>query len=61
VRRAKKENAGTPGPLRPRTADRLGGTGRTHDRSISARVVAAVALLPVYRAGGGLPGRRDAA
>jgi phosphoribosylanthranilate isomerase len=38
--------------LDSRTADRLGGTGRTHDWAISARVVAAVAPLPVYLAGG---------
>jgi phosphoribosylanthranilate isomerase len=38
--------------LDSRTADRLGGTGMTHDWSISARIVAAVAPLPVYLAGG---------
>ena len=38
--------------LDSRTADRLGGTGRTHDWSVSARIVAAVAPLPVYLAGG---------
>jgi phosphoribosylanthranilate isomerase len=38
--------------LDSRTADRLGGTGQTHDWVISARVVAAVAPLPVYPAGG---------
>jgi phosphoribosylanthranilate isomerase len=38
--------------LDSRTADRLGGTGRTHDWSISARIVAAVSPLPVYLAGG---------
>jgi phosphoribosylanthranilate isomerase len=38
--------------LDTRTADRLGGTGRTHDWTISARIVAAVAPLPVYLAGG---------
>ena len=38
--------------LDSRTADRLGGTGRTHDWSISRRIVAAVAPLPVYLAGG---------
>jgi phosphoribosylanthranilate isomerase len=38
--------------LDSRTADRLGGTGRTHDWSISARIVDAVAPLPVYLAGG---------
>jgi phosphoribosylanthranilate isomerase len=38
--------------LDSRTADRLGGTGQTHDWSISARIVDAVAPLPVYLAGG---------
>jgi phosphoribosylanthranilate isomerase len=38
--------------LDTRTTDRLGGTGRTHDWTISARVVSAVAPLPVYLAGG---------
>jgi phosphoribosylanthranilate isomerase len=38
--------------LDTRTADRLGGTGRTHDWLISAQIVAAVAPLPVYLAGG---------
>lgn len=38
--------------LDTRTADRLGGTGRTHDWSVSARIVAAVAPVPVYLAGG---------
>ena len=38
--------------LDSRTADRLGGTGRTHDWSVSAWIVAAVAPLPVYLAGG---------
>ncbi len=38
--------------LDSRTADRLGGTGETHDWSVSARIVAAVAPLPVYLAGG---------
>jgi phosphoribosylanthranilate isomerase len=38
--------------LDTRTADRLGGTGRTHDWTISARIVSAVAPLPVYLAGG---------
>jgi phosphoribosylanthranilate isomerase len=42
--------------LDSRTADRLGGTGLTHDWAISARVVAAVAPLPVYLAGGLRPG-----
>lgn len=41
--------------LDSRTADRLGGTGRTHDWSVSARIVAAVARLPVYLAGGLTP------
>ena len=41
--------------LDTRTADRLGGTGRTHDWSVSARIVAAVAPLPVYLAGGLTP------
>jgi phosphoribosylanthranilate isomerase len=41
--------------LDSRTADRLGGTGRTHDWSVSAGVVAAVAPLPVCLAGGLLP------
>ena len=35
--------------LDSRTADRLGGTGRTHDWSVSARIVAAVAPLAVRR------------
>ena len=38
--------------LDSRTADRLGGTGRIHDWSVSARVVAAVAPVPVHLAGG---------
>jgi phosphoribosylanthranilate isomerase len=38
--------------LDTRTADRLGGTGRTHDWSVSARIVDTVAPLPVYLAGG---------
>ena len=38
--------------LDSRTADRLGGTGRTHDWSVSARIVAAVSPVPVYLAGG---------
>ena len=38
--------------LDTRTADRLGGTCRTHDWSVSARIVVAVAPLPVYLAGG---------
>lgn len=42
--------------LDTRTADRLGGTGRTHDWSVSAGIVAAVAPLPVYLAGGLRPG-----
>ena len=38
--------------LDTRTADRLGGTGRTHDWSVSARIAAAVSPVPVYLAGG---------
>lgn len=38
--------------LDSRTADRLGGTGQTHDWSISREIVAAVAPMPVYLAGG---------
>ena len=38
--------------LDSRTADRLGGTGLTHDWSVSARIVEAVTPLPVYLAGG---------
>jgi phosphoribosylanthranilate isomerase len=38
--------------LDTRTAERLGGTGQTHDWSVSAGIVAAVAPLPVYLAGG---------
>jgi phosphoribosylanthranilate isomerase len=38
--------------LDTRTHDRLGGTGLTHDWTISRRIVAAVAPLPVYLAGG---------
>ena len=38
--------------LDSRTADRLGGTGLTHDWSVSARIVGAVAPVPVYLAGG---------
>jgi phosphoribosylanthranilate isomerase len=34
-----------------RTADRLGGTGLTHDCSIGRRLVAAASALPVYLAG----------
>lgn len=41
--------------LDSRTEDRLGGTGRTHDWSISRRIVAASAPLPVYLAGGLTP------
>ena len=40
--------------LDTRTADRLGGTGRTHDWSISAQIVTAVPV-PVYLAGGLTP------
>lgn len=38
--------------LDSRTADRLGGTGQTHDWSISRAIIGAVAPLPVYLAGG---------
>ncbi len=38
--------------LDTRTAERLGGTSLTHDWSVSARIVPAVAPLPVYLAGG---------
>ena len=38
--------------LDSRTADRLGGTGQTHDWSVSARIVDAVAPLPIILAGG---------
>ncbi len=38
--------------LDSRTADRLGGTGQTHDWTISRRIVAAVAPVPVILAGG---------
>ena len=38
--------------LDSRTADCLGGTGLTHDWSVSAGIVEAVAPLPVYLAGG---------
>jgi phosphoribosylanthranilate isomerase len=38
--------------LDSRTADRLGGTGLTHDWSVSRRIVATVSPLPVYLAGG---------
>ncbi len=47
--------------LDSRTADRLGGTGRVHDWTISRRVVAAVAPVPVYLAGGLRPGNLAAA
>jgi phosphoribosylanthranilate isomerase len=40
--------------LDTRTADRLGGTGRTHDWSISAQIAATV-RVPVYLAGGLTP------
>lgn len=42
--------------LDTRTAERVGGTGRTHDWRISARIVAAVAPRPVVLAGGLNPG-----
>ena len=38
--------------LDTRTAERLGGTGQTHDWSVSARIVEAVAPVPIYLAGG---------
>jgi phosphoribosylanthranilate isomerase len=38
--------------LDSRTADRLGGTGLTHDWSISRQLVAAASAVPVYLAGG---------
>ncbi len=41
--------------LDSRTADRLGGTGKTHDWTISRRIVAAVAPVPVILAGGLTP------
>jgi phosphoribosylanthranilate isomerase len=41
--------------LDSRTADRLGGTGHTHDWTISRRIVAAVAPVPVILAGGLTP------
>jgi phosphoribosylanthranilate isomerase len=41
--------------LDTRTADRLGGTGQTHDWSVSARIVAAVSPVPVYLTGGLTP------
>ncbi|MGE4045372.1 MAG: phosphoribosylanthranilate isomerase [Acetobacteraceae bacterium] len=47
--------------LDTRTEDRLGGTGRTHDWSISRRIVEAVAPMPVYLAGGLSPGNVAAA
>ena len=41
--------------LGSRTADRLGGTGQTHDWAISRRIVGAVAPVPVILAGGLTP------
>lgn len=41
--------------LDSRTVDRLGGTGRTHDWTISRRIVAAIAPVPVILAGGLTP------
>jgi phosphoribosylanthranilate isomerase len=38
--------------LDSRTADRLGGTGQTHDWTISQRIVRAVFPMPAYLAGG---------
>ena len=45
--------------LDSRTADRLGGTGRTHDWAVSARIVAAVAPLPGLPRRGAAPGERE--
>lgn len=42
--------------LDSRTTDRLGGTGQTHDWTISRRIVEAVAPVPVILAGGLNPG-----
>jgi len=47
--------------LDSRTADRLGGTGRVHDWAISRAIVAALAPLPVYLAGGLRPGNVEEA
>lgn len=47
--------------LDSRTGDRLGGTGLTHDWTISRRIVAAVAPTPVILAGGLNPGNVAAA
>jgi phosphoribosylanthranilate isomerase len=41
--------------LDSRTADRLGGTGKTHDWAISAEMVRMFAPMPVYLAGGLTP------
>lgn len=41
--------------LNSRTADRLDGTGQTHDWSVSAWVVAEVTPVPAYLAGGSGP------
>lgn len=38
--------------LDSRTADRLGGTGRTHDRAVSRAVAVTLTPLPVILAGG---------
>ena len=47
--------------LDSRTPERLGGTGRTHDWSISRTIVQSVAPLPLYLAGGLRPGNVEAA
>jgi phosphoribosylanthranilate isomerase len=47
--------------LDSRTSDRLGGTGCTHDWTISRKIVAAVAPVPVYLAGGLTPDNVSAA
>ncbi|MDI3305748.1 MAG: phosphoribosylanthranilate isomerase [Acetobacteraceae bacterium] len=47
--------------LDSRTADRLGGTGRVHDWSVSRAIVQAVSPLPVYLAGGLRPGNVEEA
>lgn len=41
--------------LDSRTADRIGGTGQTHDWTVSRRIVAELAPMPVYLAGGLTP------
>ncbi|MBV1796171.1 phosphoribosylanthranilate isomerase [Siccirubricoccus sp. G192] len=47
--------------LDSRTPERLGGTGRTHDWSISRAIAQSVAPLPLYLAGGLRPGNVEAA